>query len=221
MKNISDDDFLLIRKCFLFEGLTINELEEVLDALQGTVSMLSPKEFIFYENDYVTKIGCVLSGEVRALKYDIDGNENLLFKVKKTQTFGANVVYTPTKVSPFNLYSQGISKIYIFNSDNITKLNIRYSLSIYYNIMKYLSNDNIRKQNKIDVLSKTKTRDRILEYLNIQREKRKTNILDLPFNREEMASYLCVNRSVLSHELSMMQEEGLIKFRKNHFELLV
>ena len=39
----------------------------------------------------------------------------------------------------------------------------------------------------------------------------------IPYSREELAAFLCVNRSALSHELSRMQQEGLSTFRKNRF----
>ena len=41
----------------------------------------------------------------------------------------------------------------------------------------------------------------------------------LGISRENMADCLCVNRSALSRELSLMQEEGLITFQKNQFHL--
>ena len=63
-------------------------------------------------------------------------------------------------------------------------------------------------------------RSRILIYLTMQAERRGANSFQIPFSREEMADFLCVNRSKLSHELSLMEQEGLIRFRKNCFTLL-
>ena len=54
----------------------------------------------------------------------------------------------------------------------------------------------------------------------MQAERRGTSRFQVPFSREEMAAFLCVNRSALSHELSRMEAEGLIAFRKQEFILL-
>ena len=54
----------------------------------------------------------------------------------------------------------------------------------------------------------------------MQAERRGTNTFRIPFDREELAAFLCVNRSALSHELSLMEQEGLIQFRKNQFTIL-
>lgn len=70
------------------------------------------------------------------------------------------------------------------------------------------------------VLSRNGLRDRIMTYLSLQAQQKNTLSFNIPFSREEMAAYLCVNRSALSHELSMMRKEGWIDFSKNSFTLL-
>ena len=42
----------------------------------------------------------------------------------------------------------------------------------------------------------------------------------IPFDRQQLADYLNVDRSALSNELSKMQREGLLWTRRNQFELL-
>ena len=48
----------------------------------------------------------------------------------------------------------------------------------------------------------------------------KSNTIEIPFNRQELADFLCVDRSALSRELGAMQSEGLINYSKNSFELI-
>ena len=73
---------------------------------------------------------------------------------------------------------------------------------------------------RVPILSQRGLRDRVLVYLTMQAERRGTMTFRIPFSREELAAFLCVNRSALSHELSRMEAEGLIRFRKNEFTLL-
>ena len=83
----------------------------------------------------------------------------------------------------------------------------------------WISNGNIKKEYRLAILSQKGLRERILTYLTMQASRRQTTAFAIPFSREELAAYLCVNRSALSRELSLMQEEGLITFQKNHFRL--
>ena len=63
-------------------------------------------------------------------------------------------------------------------------------------------------------------RERVLSYLAEQAMEHESRSFTIPFSREQMASYLSVDRSALSNELSKMQRDGLIRFKKNRFELL-
>ena len=209
----------ILSKSFLFNNIKRKDIELIHSKINGKKIRLSPKEVLIKEGDIVGNIGVVLSGEIKIAKYDIDGKENLLGRIKKFQTIGANIAYTPTKISPFYLFSRGVSFVYLFNHEEIKQLDKNYSINIYNNIIKYLSNDNIKKEYKIDVISKNKIKDRILTYLEIQSNKKKSNEFEIPFNREEMANYLCVNRSALSHELSILKKDGIIDFKKNWFKI--
>jgi CRP-like cAMP-binding protein len=88
------------------------------------------------------------------------------------------------------------------------------------NIIRLLADENMRKQYKIDVLYKKSLRGRISTFLEHMREKSGSDTFDIGMDREHFAQYLGVNRSALSHELSLMRKDGLIAFRKSRFELL-
>ena len=87
-------------------------------------------------------------------------------------------------------------------------------------LLTLISHENMKKEYRLAILSQKGLRERIMTYLTMQAARRQTNTFSIPFSREELASFLCVNRSALSHELSRMEQEGLITFRKNVFSLL-
>ena len=62
-------------------------------------------------------------------------------------------------------------------------------------------------------------RGKVLAYLSNEAERTGTREFDIPFNRQQLADYLGVDRSALSAELSRMQKAGLIRCRRNHFAL--
>ena len=62
-------------------------------------------------------------------------------------------------------------------------------------------------------------RGRLLTYLSGQAVQAGSKTFDLPFNRQQLADYLNLDRSALSKELGRMRDEGLLEFEKNHFVL--
>ncbi len=83
-----------------------------------------------------------------------------------------------------------------------------------------LAAKNILLNQKIQHLSRRSTREKLLSYLSDQATRAGANEFDIPFNRQELADYLCVDRSAMSGELSRMQQEGILSFHFNHFILL-
>ena len=87
-------------------------------------------------------------------------------------------------------------------------------------MLRILAEKNIMLTRKMEHLSKRTTREKLLSFLSQQTVTVKNSRVKIPFNRQELSDYLCVDRSALSRELSSMRNEGLIRYDKNHFELL-
>jgi len=73
---------------------------------------------------------------------------------------------------------------------------------------------------KIEHITRPTTRDKLLSYLSAQALLVKKNVFEIPFNRQELAEYLSVDRSAMSNELSKMRDNGILRFKRNQFELL-
>ena len=86
--------------------------------------------------------------------------------------------------------------------------------------MKDIATKAIMFQQKIEIISKRSTREKLLTYLNAQARKTGKRSFDIPFDRQELADYLEVERSGLSAEISKLRKEGILKSYKNSFELL-
>ena len=83
-----------------------------------------------------------------------------------------------------------------------------------------LANDNIKKLYRIETLSQKGLRDRIMTYFHILADKSGSNIINVNMSRYQLAHYLCVNRSALSHEINEMQRDGLIEIDKKIIKIL-
>lgn len=70
-------------------------------------------------------------------------------------------------------------------------------------------------------MSKRTTREKLLSYLSSESIRQGSLSFDIPYDRQQLADYLCVERAAMSEELSKLQKEGLLTTRKNHFELAV
>ncbi len=211
-----------LAKSKLFFNVDTPIIEKVLPSLKGCIKHIGSGQIFLHEGDVLDSLGVLLQGELCSIKIFEDGSQTIMQKLQATHAVGADIICTKQKTSPCSLVATEDCDIYLFDYQCILQpgiINEQLRLKMLYNLLELLSHENMRKHYKIEILSRKSLRDRILTYLAIQKHKHKSPAFTIPFNREQLAEYLCVNRSALSHELSLMKEDGLLTFSKNDFTL--
>lgn len=159
-------------------------------------------------------------------KLDYEGNANILYILEPPKLFGLEIAATPSQISSTTVTcaedklsvrlksdtevswpAQQLISIAAFHLSTEGKLASEFRNKIMYNMLTLLANENMRKMYKIELLCHKSLRERVLTYLRFvaQRTKNSTSFT-IPFTREQLAQYLNVNRSALSHELALMQQ---------------
>ncbi len=213
----------LLQQCLLFQELSMEEIIYFLKESHSYCKILGKGEMLFYEEEKVEQIGILLSGSMTIIKMYQNGNEHLFQKLDTSYIIGAEIACTKTKISPYSVQALEDTKILLFSYQYLEKdgdKDEKIRLKIQNHLLQFIASENIRKYYKINILSTHSLRERILLYLQIQKRKRGSNYFAIPFDRNQLANYLCVNRSALSNELSNMQKEGILRYHKNRFELL-
>jgi CRP-like cAMP-binding protein len=214
-------DHLLSTK--IFEGFTRKEVSEVFPLLGARVLSVKKNAVLIEADALVDAIGVVLSGEFAVSKEDVYGNSNLIKKIVQSEILAAETACTPSQISPVKITCTQDAEIITFPYALLTSagsLPDKYRCAILKNILDIMANSNMRQLYKIEILSRKSLRDRIVLYLAFQAKRTSGNSFHISLSREEMATYLCVDRSALSRELGRMQKEGLIRFHKNSFHIL-
>ena len=212
-----------MKDCRIFEGLSEEEIKEVKVSLDCTLRSYQKGETIIEEDSIVKEIGVVMRGSLCMSKFTVDGKEILMQKLVPSYIVGAEIAFTRKQDSPYAVYTTNDTEIQWFCVEKIMKrgyLNDDIRVTLLNNIMYFIADENMRKYYKIEAISIRGVREKIIRYLSIQQKKRASNKIYLKFNREEWANFLGINRTVLSHELKLMENEGMILFDKNYFEII-
>lgn len=212
----------VLKQCRLFQGLSPETLEgEILP--RGKVREHEKQTVLIAPGDRVDWFAVILRGKVQISQIFSDGTSSLMDALGPGYTLGADLVCTRSCRSPYYAAAAGEVRFLRFPGALLLEpggLPEGTGEVLRRNLLTILSDDNLRKHYRLAILAQRGLRDRVLVYLTMQAERRGTASFRIPFSREELAAFLCVNRSALSHELSRMEAEGLIRFRKNAFTLL-
>ena len=210
-----------LKSCPLFRNFPENVLENQI--LPHGNPMDIPKNATVIQ--YQEKVDCfsvVISGRIHTLHSFEDGSYSICHVLHPGGVIGVDLLWTGSRVAPYFAVAAEVSRILRFPASLLEArggLDEKWRMQILEQVLALISLDNMRKEYRLTILSRKGLRERILTYLTMQGAKRRTATFTIPFTREELASFLCVNRSAMCHELSMMQQEGLISFRKNEFTI--
>lgn len=223
MRDFTENELVEVcSKSILFKDIEKKFIKKFLNKSNFKIISIKKGDLLLREGDYLDYICIVLEGKVDVTKYCIDGHEIIMSQIYPGEVIGLDVITTPKSKSFYNIIATDqlrVLKISKLISNDELLVN-EYGKRIMMNVINYLANENVKKCYKIEVVSQKRIRNKIMTYLLIQKKKHKSNKFKISFDRDQLANFLCINRSVLSSELSKMQKEGIIRFKKNEFEIL-
>lgn len=212
----------ILKESFLFSDLSEETIEqEILP--HGRIQDIPKGNYLVSFREKLDYFGVVLDGRLNLIHIYGNGNYGIMGVLEAGDHFGADLICTGSRISPYYAQAMQQTQVLLFPCKLLLEAGIipqSIRLAILGKLLMLISDENIRKEYRLAILFQKGIRDRIMTYLIMQANKRHSATFSVPFTREEMASYLCVNRTCLSHELSMMEKEGILKFSRNTFTLL-
>ena len=211
-----------IKNSPIFFGLSEEELKEMLSCFNARVKTYENGEMIIRQGDVISNIYLILEGNVNIEKDSYWGRRIIVTQLGINDNIALAFVASKNVESSIDAISVGKSKLLILKYEKCTTMcqNVctKHKLLIN-NFFEILSKENIELIQKIENISQKTIREKLLTYFSNEARKNKSNIFEIPYNRQDLADYLNIDRSAMSFELSKMQKENLIKYEKNKFML--
>ena len=213
----------ILKKCPLFHGIAEDNLLRMLTCLGARVTAFDKKYTIFAEGTPARHIGIVLSGAAQIIQVDYYGNRSILAGVGPSEIFGESFACAESRNLPISIIASEPCEVMLIECSHILHTcqnNCGFHQALIFNLMKDLATKNILFHQRIEITAKRSTREKLLAYLVLQAKNAGSDSFDIPFDRQELADYLEVDRSGLSAEISKMRKEGILESSKHHFTLL-
>lgn len=215
--------FDILRKCRLFNGISDENLISLLGCLGAKVEFFDKKYTVFAEGSTVKYIGIILSGSAQLIQNDYFGNRSIIASFFPSEMFAEAFACADVDSLPVSVVASQPSEIMFIDCSHILHTcqnRCGFHQQLIFNLMKGLAEKNLMFHQKIEIISKRTTREKLMAYLMMIAKKNSSSSFEIPFDRQELADYLEVDRSGLSAEISKMRKEGILKSEKNRFKLL-
>lgn len=213
----------ILKKCPLFAEIGEEQLLRMLTCLGARVLSFDKKYTVFAEGTPAKYVGIVLTGEVQLLQVDYYGNRSILSHVGAGEMFAEAFACAEVGALPVSVVATEASEVMLIDCSHILHTcenHCGFHQQLIFNLMRDLAEKTILYHERIEVTSKRTTREKLLAYLTLEAKRAGGNDFTVPFDRQELADYLEVDRSGLSAEISKLRREGVLDNRKNRFVLL-
>ena len=213
----------ILQKCPLFDGIEEKNLIKMLGCLGARIERFEKKYTIFSEGSPARLIGIMLSGVAQVTQVDYYGNRSILGDVHSSEVFAEAFACAAVPTLPVSVIAREDCEVMLIDCSHILHTcenGCGFHHKLIYNLMKDLAVKTIMFHQRIEITSKRTTREKLMAYLMMMAKKSGKSCFDIPFDRQELADYLEVDRSGLSAEISKLRSEGVIESYKNSFKLL-
>ena len=206
----------------VFSGMASAEISQIISCSNACLMHYKKGDIIFWYKEHSSKAGIVISGNVAIARNDEFGNNFILYNVAKDEFFGLFNINSDSETDDIYAYASVNTDIVLMDSDKLlTGCENKCAIheKILYNVLTILSRRNIALIRKQCHMAQRTMRKKILSYLTEQARFNSSDCIEIAMNRQEWADYLGIDRSALSAELSAMQKDGLIQYKRNNFRL--
>lgn len=214
----------ILRSCPFFNGMRDDEILSILHCVQASTVTRLRGAYILRAGDTTEVMGLVLSGSVLILQEDLWGHRNILSKCTAGDFFGEPYAATSGTVLNVNAVAEDDCELLFLNVKRLLMscpTACGHHQKLIRNLVSVLANRLLVFNDKITHVSKRSTREKLLSYLSTESVRQASLSFDIPFDRQQLADYLCVDRAAMSVELSKLQKEGILKTKRRHFELII
>ena len=199
----------ILKNSPFFTGLSDCEILSILHCVNAAAISRKRNSYLFRAGDSTEVMGLVVAGCVLVIQEDLWGHRNILSKCHAGDFFGEPYAASPGAVLNISVVADEDCEILFLNVQRLLvscPTACEHHRKLIRNLVSVLANKILILNDKITHVGKRTTRDKLF---------------DIPFDRQQLADYLCIDRAAMSTEISKLQKEGYIKTNRNHFELRI
>lgn len=205
----------------LFENINNKNIEKLKRILRANTIYFQKNVNVLSNVNQEDFIAIIDTGTIQLTYTDYDGNKIILEEISQGETFG-NPTFSTQKENITGITKEETQITFIeynqITNDELIKTD--FYIIFIKNLIKLLNEQVIAKNQRIELLTKKTTRDKILEYFRIQSQSKGNKTFTIPITFTELANYLSVDRSAMTREISYLKEEGFIKASGRKITLL-
>ena len=213
----------ILKRTQLFAAVSEEEISSMLSCLNARLRTYKKGEYVLRQGEHLNDITVLVDGELHIQRDDYWGNRAIVDRIAVGEMFGEAYIAPESGALLNDVIAVEDSTVMFFDVKRIITVcssACRFHSMVVQNLFFAISEKNRKLVQKLGYISKRSTREKLMSYLSEEAKRNNSSSFIIPFNRQQLADFLSVDRSAMSNELCKMRDEGLLEFNKNAFKLL-
>ena len=206
----------------LFSGIGDKDILSMLNCLNAVARQYEKGDYAFRQGEYIRDLMILGSGRLYIQEEDYWGNLNILNEIRPGEMFGEAYIVPNSGPLMNDVIAVEESTVLFFDMNRILTVcpsACPFHTRLVKNMFYTISDKNKGLVQKLNYMSQRSTREKLLAYLSDEAKRQTSSSFSIPFNRQQLADFLSVDRSAMSNELCKLRNEGMLDFHKNEFTL--
>lgn len=205
----------------LFEGISEEDLGRMMTCFGAKIRTFREGEVVCDYSDTGDEVGVMLEGSAAMIRTDENGEVAVMELFSAGDIFGEVLAFSNAAGDSVKVIAESDCKVMFIRYGQITKRcekACEHHSRLVSNMFGLIAKKTLSLSQRIEILSKKTTREKLMYYFNVLAKKRGDEF-DLPMSVTRLAEYICADRSAMTRELSRMQADGLIEMKKKRIKL--
>lgn len=213
----------VLKQTQLFSGISEEDISAMLGCFQARLRAFQKGEFVIRQGERLNDIMLLAEGKLHIQRDDHWGNRSIINMISAAEMFGEAYALPGSGAMLNDVLAVEDSAVIFLDINRIISVcpsGCKFHSRVVQNLFFAISEKNRRLVQKLGYMSERTTRGKLIAYLSDEAKRQNSSSFSIPFNRQQLADFLAVDRSAMSSELGRMRDEGLLSFEKNRFVLL-
>lgn len=207
----------------LFCGIDREDGIALMNEMGASIRKIPAGGVVLREGSLKRNIGVLLDGCLEMYETDAEGQRSMVGYVYPQQSFAQVFAFAAVERHPATVAAVEDSKILVIPVESVLPLPGAPISAVRRRFIRNMLGDICetawRLRSRTFILSRRSTTERLMTYLREKMHAEGSNDFKIPFDRQGLADFLCVDRSALSSVIGRLAKRGVLSYKKNHFIL--
>lgn len=216
-------DIEFLKNSMIFRGMSDQDVANSLRFLEANEQNFRKGATILHAGDITDKLGLVLQGSVTIESDDVWGNRTILSNADSGEIFAETYALLDGEPMLVNVVANEDCRILFLRIGSLKRLQNnmeQWTMRLVTNLLIITTHKNLVLSSRSFHTAPKTVRGRVMAYLNSVSMQKHAREFNIPFDRQQLADYLNLDRTALSKELGKMKKDGLIDYYRNAFKII-